>query len=88
MNYDMELMEKQINGFDGFDGSHGFDGFDGLIDPMDLMELMYCFGDGNPIRNSWGLEFVHPKFMDSSDLMDFKSRISIIQNPSGPSARI
>ena len=81
MNYDMELMEKQINGFDGFDGSHGFDGFDGLIDPMDLMELMYCFGDGNPIRNSWGLEFVHPKFMDSSDLMDFKSRISIIQNP-------
>ena len=47
MNYDMELMEKQINGFDGFDGSHGFDGFDGLIDPMDLMELMYCFGDGN-----------------------------------------
>ena len=57
---------------------------------MDLMDLMDFFGESKSIQNPWGLickskSISNPWIMD---LMDFKSRKSMIHNPSGSSGHV
>ena len=52
MNYDIELMEKQLNGFDGFDGSHGFDGLD-----MDWYPYSTWIWIGFGFMDQWKMDY-------------------------------